>query len=148
MSTRTTLILLLHLSLMGCSGDGTADSVAFAPGQLYSYETRPGEESSRLLILDVEEIAKHGTIVHIRVMGLKIPWQRARGGMHQVIDHMPFSEKSLRKSVRELVEEQVRVPDFQDGYSEWRSSFDAGTASVFTTSVAESVDFIQGTLEK
>ena len=44
----------------------------FAPGQVWTYKTRPGEEASRIIVCRVETDPKLGEIVHIHVNGLQI----------------------------------------------------------------------------
>jgi len=90
----------------------------FEAGQVWTYQTRPGEEDSRLTVVKVEQQDKLGTIVHIRVDGVAQKNPHAPDGVSRVIHHMPFDAEAIRKSVIELVASGVPVPDsFEEGYA-------------------------------
>jgi hypothetical protein len=121
----------------------------FLPGQLWTYDTRPGEENSRLTILAVEANENRGAIVHIRVDGVAEKNPYAPDGVSRVIHHMPFAEVALEKSVRELVTTGTPVPaTFQEGYKIWKDAFLAGKAGIFTLTVAEAIQYCEGVLNK
>jgi len=121
----------------------------FEAGQVWTYQTRPGEEDSRLTVLKVEEYDKLGTIVHIRVDGVAQKNPHAPDGVSSVIHHMPFDAEAIRKSVIELVDSGAPVPDsFEEGYAIWKEAFDKGEAGVFTITVAESIAFCEEALNK
>jgi hypothetical protein len=121
-----------------------ADS-KYKPGQVWSYKTRHGEESSTLTVLRVEA-TKEKRIVHIRVD--KIRLKNCRGGNEpETFEHMPFSREALEESVIANLR-TVRVPDFHDGYSEWRSGWDAGKAGIYTISVSAAIEVAQKTLDQ
>ena len=54
--------------------------------------------------------------------------------------------EALDRSAVKLLQEKAPLPDFQEGYSEWRSAFDAGQAGIFTVTVAEAVEFAETAL--
>jgi len=114
----------------------------FVPGQIWTYATRPNEESSRVVILKVEEDDTLGTVVHIRVSGLRIPSPSAPGGQTDQIGHMPFSEDALSRSLLKLESTSDAIPDFQEGYQQWRSAVDSGKGGIFTIDVVDGVKFI------
>lgn len=121
----------------------------FEAGQVWAYQTRQGEEDSRLTVVKVESHGKIGTIVHIRVDGVAQKNPHAPGGFSRVIHHMPFAAEAIEKSVTDLVASGVPVPtSFKDGYAIWKESFDKGKAGVFTITVAESITFCEGILNK
>jgi hypothetical protein len=121
----------------------------FEAGQVWTYQTRQGEEDSRLTVVKVEPHDKIGTIVHIRVEGVAQKNPRAPGGFSRVIHHMPFAEEAIRKSVTGLVARGVPVPaSFDEGYAIWKEAFEKGKAGVFTITVAESITFCEGALNK
>ena len=61
---------------------------------------------------------------------------------------MPFAQAAIDKSVTTRVVSGLSVADVDEGYKEWRRSFDAGNAGVFTITVAEGVDFVAQTLSR
>jgi len=109
--------------------------LSFAPGQVWRYATREGEEQSRVHILRIDTHPKTGhEIVHIAISGARTS-----------IGHAPISRDALERSGLSLEAKSAPLPDFEEGYRIWRDDFDAGNAGVFTVSVAEIVDFIDNT---
>jgi hypothetical protein len=114
----------------------------FRPGQIWQYKTRPHEEGSTLTILKVESFPKLGTVIHIRVE--KIRLRNCTGGPEpDKFEHMPYSRDAIERSVTKLVKERS-VPDFHNGYDEWRK--DCGGA--YTITVAEAVKVAEDTFRK
>ena len=111
-------------------------------GQIWQYETRKGEEKSRVVILKVEDYGKRGQIVHIAVNGLKIKNQHIEGGISKEIGHLPFDKQTLIESLTELENTTKKLPEFMDGYLQWKEAFDSEKGGVFTIAVKEAVDFV------
>lgn len=111
----------------------------FAPGQRWTYATRPGEETSTVLILAHED-SPGGGIVHIRVDGLRL---RTPQGEQSELAHSPIAEASLRGSVIDLIEEHVPLPGDLSGLRHWEAAFARGEAGFFTLSVAEIVAAVE-----
>jgi len=112
----------------------------YQPGQVWSYKTRPGDESSTLTILRVEAALQDTRIVHIRVDGIRL--KNCTGGSEpKTVEHMPFAKESLDASVTQEIR-KGSVPPFQSGYSDWRRGWDEGKAGFFTSTVAQAVDVI------
>jgi len=42
----------------------------------------------------------------------------------------------------------VDLPNFQDGYQEWRDAFEAGRAGIYTITLAETVKVMEVTLNQ
>lgn len=61
---------------------------------------------------------------------------------------MPFSEAAIDSSVTERLGEVAELPDFQEGYTEWRNSFEAGNAGIFSIPVGKSVEYMETTTLK
>jgi hypothetical protein len=120
----------------------------YRPGQTWSYKTRKGEESSRIIICKVEPHEKLGNIVHVHVTGVAIKSPASRDGIARTIHHSPYAEAAIDKSVTALIAENGDLPDFNEGYREWKQSFDKGKAGIFTISVAEGVDVMEQALNK
>ena len=92
----------------------------FAPGQVWSYKTRPGEESSTITILRVEKTPKLGTIVHVRIDG--IHFSNCTGGRSpSALQHAPISRAALEASVTAKVSSVSTMPDYAAGYEDWLS---------------------------
>lgn len=118
----------------------------FIPGQVWEYQTREGEEDSRLIVLQVDETKQDGVIVHIKVEGVNIPNPAMPQLPVNVIGFMPIVEASLEESVTKLVssEESYSPPeDFSEGYKGWKSAFDDGKAGIWTSPVAKVVQNLE-----
>jgi hypothetical protein len=148
---RAMLIGLLVFGLCGCGGKALPDAATvkknltvsqFEPGQIWTYPTRENEESSRLTILKVEHDENFGTVVHIHVSNLSIPNASAPSGKTTEIRHMPFADESLAASVTALESTTDQIPDFQEGYDQWRSAVNDGQGGIFTIDVVDGVTFI------
>jgi hypothetical protein len=120
----------------------------FQPGQVWRYNTRPDEAQSRLTILKVESHDKLGTIVHIAIEGVSVKAPAAPGGVSRVISHLPFGEDSLRKSVTELERSVERLPEYEEGYRQWKEAFDAGKGGIWTTPVSEAIAAMEQALNR
>ena len=121
---------------------------AFAPGQVWTYQTRVGEEQSTLTIVRVETLPKLGMVVHVSLNGLRVKNPQAPGGRSATIGHLPFSAEAVQKSVVRKVRDGAPLPSFEEGYREWRRAVDGGRGGVFTTSVAEAVTYVEKTLNQ
>lgn len=112
-------------------------------GQVWSYKTRPQEPNSTFTVVKVESSEKLGTIVHVSLQGLKVKNSRHKNGFSDTVSHMPFSEKAIDQSVTKLVKENADLPDYQEGYNQWKQAFDAGKGGIFTITVAEAIEVIE-----
>ena len=115
----------------------------YLPGQIWTYRTRPGEESSRLTVVRVDEDRDYGTIVHVTIADLEIRTDEAAGGVARTVTHMPFDEQAMDDSVLELIASDVDLPDYREGYDLWREAFDRGEAGVFDCEVAAAVEMME-----
>ncbi len=120
----------------------------YAEGQVWSYKTRAGEESSTLLINKIESHPKFGNIFHISVFGIKIKNPRGLGRVPLDLPHTPVSSTTMDKSVLKLVGQSKPNPDFLGGYKEWKGVFDQGKAGIYTISVAEIVSGLEETVSQ
>ena len=105
----------------------------YLPGQIWAFKGSDAEPDATLTILRVDHIDQEGRIIHIAVSGLKLP----HGGT--AIGHMPFAEASIDRSVTTRLRDGGPVPDYSDGYEQWRSE----RGGFFTTTVAEGIDCIR-----
>ena len=117
-------------------------------GQIWNYQTRKGEENSTLIIVGVEKNKKLGTIINIYVDGLKVKNSNVENGFSDKIQHLPFAKDAIDKSVIKLVGIAKELPDYKDGYNEWKSEFENGKAGVFTISVKEAINAMETTLNQ
>jgi hypothetical protein len=118
-------------------------------GQIWEYETRTGEENSRLIILKVEESDKGETIVHVSVSGLAMINSQQEKGMSEDIGHLPFAEEALIECLTKLESSDNELPpDYMEGYKIWKEAYDSGEGGVFTISVKEAVDFVERSVNR
>jgi len=112
----------------------------FKVGQVWKYSNRNGEDNSTLTILKIEKYDKGDTIIHIRVDGVKIYSSQSSTGYSEFIGHLPFSEKAISKSVTKLVGQINNLPDFSDGYNQWKEAWDNGKGGYWTIELKEAID--------
>ena len=122
-------------------------SSRYKAGQTWSFKTPSGQELASLVILKIESHPKLGVIVHISLTGVSIPNPMVAGGVQRDIPHMPFAERAIDASVLKLVREDGALPDYQEGYHNWRQAFDSGQGGIFTITVAEGFDVIRKAVE-
>lgn len=115
-------------------------------GQVWTYTARPGEEASRLTVLQIDPHEKFGEIVHVCVTGVAQKNPFAPGGVSSVIGHMPFSVAAVEESVLALEASGVPLPEYRSGYDQWKTAFDAGKGGVFTIPVAQAVQYCEEAL--
>jgi hypothetical protein len=120
------------------SSDYDTDQSRYEPGQIWKYETRPGEEDSTLTIVKVESYPELGVVVHVAIGNIQVQNPHAPNGISDTIGHMPFSEKAIDDSVTELLGVASELPDYEDGYQSWRES----QGGVFSITVAEAIDLV------
>jgi hypothetical protein len=119
----------------------------FEAGQSWKYYTRSGEENSTLTILKVEKV-NNETIIHVALSGLKIKNPHGAEGVSETIDHLPFSKEAVVESVTELINLENQLPDFMEGYKDWKEAFEHGKGGVFTITVKEAVEYVEQTMNQ
>ncbi len=136
----------LFSSLFGCKGqsdNGNFQDNKFKVGQIWNYETRKGEENSKIQILKVEKYEKDGIIIHIYVNELKVKNPNRPSGFSDDIGHLPLSKDALLKSVTTLVSENNELPDFMEGYNNWKDAFDNNTGGIFSITVKDVIQYVE-----
>ncbi len=113
----------------------------FLPGQLWQYNTRNGEEASTLTVLKIDEL-ENDAIIHIRIDELGI------GGQRGFLAHLPFSADAMMASVTGFIKHLDAVPDFKEGYDQWKQSFEDGKADYWKVAVKEAVEVIEQIMNK
>ncbi|WP_064014849.1 hypothetical protein [Deinococcus puniceus] len=117
----------------------------FAPGQRWTYRTRPGEDTSTALILKREELPG-GPVLHVQLDGLRLHNPLTPSGLQTELGHLPLTEAAAQACLTELIDAHAAIPTDQSGYQQWRSAFDAGEAGVFTLPLAEIVGVLEGAI--
>ncbi len=123
-------------------------SARFRIGQVWHYKTRPQEPKSTLTIVKIDSLPKLGTVVHISVKNLRMKNPLSKSGFSETIAHMPFSEAAIDGSVDRLVEEQAEIPNYEEGYEEWKQAVDSGKGGIFTITVAQAIDAMEHVLNQ
>ncbi len=108
----------------------------YAEGQEWEYRTRPGEEASTLIILKIEDVDGLGTAYHVSVENVKIANPHTETGIQTRMFHVPLDKTALDASVTALKDEQVTIPDYEEGYQAWADQngglFNAPVADILT----------------
>lgn len=112
---------------------------AIKEGDIWGYNTRPGEEASTLTILKIERYPHYGTVAHIRVDGIRMI-NPVTGGEFTAMPHLPFQAEALQRSLTRRVGETAQIPDFSQGYTYWKAAFDEEKAGAFKISVRKTLD--------
>ncbi len=115
----------------------------YAIGQVWTYNTREGDEGSTLTILHIEqEVATYSGVAWVRLEGLGVRNPRAPGGVQKVLE-APVTFGALDASVIELrgtVEVERRDLQF---YAQRRKAIETFDEGAFDNSVADTVRSLQ-----
>lgn len=123
-------------------------NIEFDIGQVWRFQNRQGEDNSTITILGVEKYDSDNTIIHIRIDAVKIHSSEAAGGYTNFIAHLPFSENALARSVTNFLGPIAALPDYSDGYNQWKEAFDTDRASYWKIDVAEVMDSIDNMMKE
>src|SRR5262245_2097527 len=110
-----------------------ATSSHFEANQVWRYNTRPGEEASRVIIGKIERWPRLGTVIHIKLTGLRL----ATG--QSVVPHAPVAEDQIVASVTDLTTEAADLEGLEEGYEVWLAS----RGGAWTITLAELVDVLE-----
>lgn len=135
---------ILALTLSGMP----AWAASFEEGQIWRYDARPGEESSRLFIARIDRGLAGQTIYHIYLDGLTLKNPLYEGGVQDHLPHAPVTRQALEASVTELLESDAKMPDISEGYAEWLLAFEKGQAGVFTIPAKQIVQLVEDAFTK
>ncbi len=125
-----------------------AGAIDFQVAQVWSYQTRPGEENSQIYIAKIDRDIGTRTIYHIYVEGLRLKNPLIEGGEQQALSHVPITKEALEASVTGEPRRVTAVPDISEGYIIWHDAFIQGRAGVFTMPVKEVVQHIEDAFNK
>ena len=122
----------------------------YKKGQVWSYTTREGEEKSTILILDTEryQFPERVDVVYIAINNLQMVNPLEETGFSEEIEFLPFSKKSIDNSVTELLQENVWVHAYEEGYFEWKKAFMQSKGGIFDMTVKTAVKSTEQTLEQ
>lgn len=150
MNIRIYLIVLIMVSglFLGCNQSTAYKDDKYEIGQIWEYETRDGEEESTLTIVALQNDDKEGVIISVYVDGLHIKNPAAENGFSSEIQHLPISKEALNKSVTKLKGHTEQLPDFYEGYWEWKRVFASGEAGVFPITVKEAVETMEDAINQ
>jgi len=119
----------------------------FRAGDVWEYQTRKGEERSRITILRIDDSPELGIIVHIGVNN--VHFANCHGGPEpDAVPHMPFARKALEVSVKKKLASDQPLPSYEDGYQDWRDAYAQKHAGVYVVSVAEAVSVAEKTFSE
>jgi len=119
----------------------------FRVGDVWEYQTRKGEERSRVTILRIDDSPEIGTIIHIGVDN--VHFANCHGGPEpEAVPHMPFARKALDASVKKKLASDQPLPSYEDGYQDWKDAFAQKRAGVYVVSVADAVSVAEKTFQK
>jgi hypothetical protein len=122
----------------------SATDPKFKAGDVWEYATREGEEQSSLTVLKVENSSELGVIVHIAVERIKLA--NCHGGPYpDSVPHMPFARKALDESVTKKIASNRPLPNYREGYEEWKEAYSQKKAGIYVVGVSRAVSVVEKT---
>jgi hypothetical protein len=116
----------------------------FHVGDVWEYKTRPGEEHSRLTIVRIDDSPELGIIVHVAVDNLT--WKDCQDSpIPESVPHMPFARKAVEASVTKQVASVRSLPDYKNGYGEWKEAYSKKRAGIYIVAVQDEVSVAEKT---
>ncbi|KJV36734.1 hypothetical protein [Luteibacter yeojuensis] len=115
----------------------------YAPGQAWTYRTRPGDDASRVVIRKKEIEAEDGEVFHVSLLDVKLRNHRVPGGIQTAMHHAAVARATLDQSLLECVGDADDDETWMDGYAVWRQAYDNGDAGVFDIPVADILGYIE-----
>ncbi|MFT4600431.1 MAG: hypothetical protein ACI857_000605 [Arenicella sp.] len=117
-------------------------------GQVWNYNSREGEENSALTVVHIDVDTVLGVIIHVYADGLNVTNPARPNGISETIQHLPLSKEAMDSSVTALKETVENLPDYLEGYNEWKSAFDNREAGIWSLPMNEIVGAIESIFEK
>jgi hypothetical protein len=114
----------------------------YKPGQIWTYDTRDGEEESRVMILRTEKWGEE-LVVHLTVMNARIKNKNNAAGYTSEIGHLPFSKEAMERCLSTLESSDNTLPDYMGGYNNWREAYESEQGGIFTITVKEAIDYVE-----
>ncbi|MBL9200538.1 MAG: hypothetical protein JNL39_08525 [Opitutaceae bacterium] len=143
---KSLLLCLLPVMAVGASAPQTTPEPKV--GESWTYNTRPGEESSFLVVRKIETIPGLGEVAHISLFKLRLAGPGLLPGQHvETVGHLPIALASLRASLREKVSRYYPGIDWDGGYQTWMAaSKKAGGMGIYTEPVSSCVAILEKAL--
>ena len=113
-----------------------AKPIAFKPGHVWEYKTRPQDAGSLVKIQKISRDRVLGTIYHVSLVGLKTRNAQFDG----VLMHAPVTYGVLERSATRRFVGAATFPSADEGIAEWRKA----EGGVFTISLAQIAELIDG----
>ena len=120
----------------------------FKIGQVWKYNTRPEEDDSTLTILKIENYEQGDVIIHIRVDRINLYNPNVASGPWNFIGHLPFSNDALAKSVTTFERNNVILPDFSEGYNQWKQAWDNSKAGYWKIELKHAIEAIDNVIRE
>lgn len=139
-------VVSLGLALLAFAAPARA--IDFQVGQVWSYETRQGEEASKVYIAKIDRDIGPRTIYHIYVDGLHLQNPMMEGGEQDFLTHVPITKQALEASVTGEPDFRTEIPNIAEGYVIWREAFLQGQTGVYTMPVNQVVQHIEDAFNK
>lgn len=135
-----------HLRLVTCCfflfTAGNALAQSYEVGQIWSYQTRPQEPNSTLMILRIDSTSRHGQVIFVGLRDLRV--QHPTGKVFPSMSPLPFTKEALDKSVVKLVGQTDQLMPSDFGYSKWKQAQREGKkGTTFAKPVAEVVNGLE-----
>ena len=115
---------------------GFQASSRYAEGQVWEYQTRPGDEGSLLKIQRIERVrGRRDPVYHISVIGFRL----SNPDVLPVLHHSPVSRETLDASVTRLSSSTAEFPDPSEGIAVWKRN----NGGVYDIPVARIIEAIE-----
>jgi len=115
----------------------------FEVGQIWAYQTRPGEERSVFQVFAITKIP-YGRAINIFVSNVRI--KSPVGSIITTVTHLPYHEDYLLASDAKLLSSHNPPPSDQEGYKEWLLEGGGKPGGVFTIPLAQCIAYLELTL--
>ena len=92
----------IALTLLLTLGAAPAAAQEFREGQIWRYDTRPGEENSRLFIARIDRGLGNQSIYHIYLDGLRLKNRLYEGGVQDHLPHAAVARQALAMGARRV----------------------------------------------
>lgn len=122
------------------AASGPADRPVVSKGQVWSYQTRKGEEQSMATVLAVEPGPDGKNMVHLNIAGLSLV--NAQGEqVGSIIEHVPMAEDAFWASVVQPMGSAATT--LGEGYYLWKADFERNEAGIWDIPLAQVITLIE-----
>lgn len=115
----------------------------YAPGQAWTYRTRPGAEASTIVIRKKDIEPEDGEVFHISILGANLRNHRIEEGLQRSMHHAAVARATLDQSLLDYIGDGDGDETWMDGYDVWRQAYDNGDAGIFDIPVADILGYIE-----